>query len=85
MVTYSRVHNKLNGTFINFQTFMYLIISCKKLDFLAVYVVNKQFSRHPDRCLNCFHNLVLLTQIYHTKELSNEVLYNPVSQGALQI
>ena len=29
------------------------------------YVVNWHFSRHPDGCLECCHNLALLAHIYH--------------------
>ena len=32
------------------------------------------------QCLECCHNLALLSHIYHNLELSNEVLHDPFSQ-----
>ena len=50
-----------------------------------VYVVNWHFSWCPDRCLNCYCNLALLTHICHIWELSNEVMYDPVPKGVQKI
>ena len=46
-----------------------------------VYVVNWHFSRRPDRCWDCCHNLALLAHIFHYWELFSEVLYEPCSRA----
>ena len=45
-----------------------------------VYVVNSHFSRSPDDCWEYCHNFALLNNLHHIWELSNEVLYAPVSK-----
>ena len=44
-----------------------------------VCVVYWQFSSHPDRFSDCYHNLAFLSHIYHLPlDLLNEVLHDPV-------
>ena len=50
-----------------------------------VYPINSYFIRHPDGCLECCHNVVLLNHLYNIWELSNEVLYDPLHKGASKI
>ena len=50
-----------------------------------IHVVNFHFSRYPDGCLERCHNLVFFNHHHHIWELSNEVLYDPVPQGASKI
>ena len=51
----------------------------------SIYVLDFHFSRRPDGCSECCHNLALFTHLYHIWELSNEVLYDPVSIGVSKI
>ena len=50
-----------------------------------VYVVNSHFSRYPDGCWECGHNFSLVNHLYHIWELSNEVLYDPISRRVSKI
>ena len=50
-----------------------------------VYTVNSHFSRLPDGCWKCCLNFAHLNHLYHIWELSNEVLYDAISQRVSKI